>query len=108
MATTVRVPVNRNVPWFRFRVALSKTTYTLEMRYNTRMQRWILSISDATGKPLLMGIPLLIMRGLLGQYRTIKLPVGPLFCIDDSGQGVEATLSSFLTDHGLVYVDTTA
>jgi len=105
MATYFRIPVDKNLPWYTMRVALSKVTYTLEMAYNTRADRWYLSVMDAIGTPILMGIPLLIMRNVLGPYRTLALPPGRLFPYDDSGRDLEPTLSSFLVDHGLVYVD---
>lgn len=99
------LPVDKNLPWFRFRVALTKVTYTLEMRYNTRMDRWILHILDTIGQPILMGIPLLRRRNPLGQYPTLALPPGVLLPIDDSGKNLEATISSFLIDHRLLYLE---
>ena len=89
------------------RVPLSKVTYTLELRYNNRMGRWILNILDPIGAPILMGLPLLNMRDVTGQYKHLPVPKGPIFSIDDSGKGLEPTLSSFLTDHGLIYIDPT-
>lgn len=100
-----RLPVDKDLPWFRFRVALTKVTYTLEMRYNTRMDRWILHILDAVGQPILMGIPLLRRRNVIGQYPTLALPPGGILAMDDSGKQLEATVSSFLIDHRLLYVE---
>lgn len=105
MATWFRLPVDKNLPWYRMRVVLSQATYTVEMTYNTRMDRWFLSILDATGAPILMGLPVLILRNLLSGYRTRPVPPGAFIAVDDSGRALEPALSSFLTDHGLIYID---
>lgn len=107
MATFFRVPV-RNLPRYRQRVVLSKVTYTLLLDYNTRADRWYLSIMDTIGTPILMGVPLLVMRDVLGPYKTLSLPPGSIFAVDDSGRDLEPTLSSFLVDHGIVYMDESA
>lgn len=105
--TFFRLPVSKNVPWFRIRVPLSKVTYTLEMRYNTRMGRWIFSLLDSIGNPIVLGLPVLQMRNLLAGYPTLGIPPGPILAVDDTGRGMEPGLGSFLVDHGLIYVDPT-
>lgn len=99
------VPLTRNTPWYSFRVVLGGVRYELEARYNLRMDRWTLSIYDAAGAPVLMGIPLLIDRNLT-PYPTLRVPVGSMFVKDNSGRQLQPTLPSFLTDHVLVYDDT--
>lgn len=96
------IPLGQNAPWFRFKITLSGVRYTLEARFNLRMDRWILSIMDAAGAPILMGIPLLIQRPLT-QYPTLALPPGDMFAVDRSGKDLQPTISSFVTDHELVY-----
>src|SRR3954463_13497523 len=108
MATYFQIPVNRNLPRYIQRIALSKTTYTLQISYNPRADRWFLSIMDAIGTPILMGVPLLLLRDVLGPYRTLALPPGSLFAMDYSGRGIEPGLSAFLLDHVLLYQDPTA
>jgi hypothetical protein len=102
------LPVAQNHPWFTFRIPLSSVTYSIEMRYNTRMGRWIFSLGDAIGTPIVVGIPIFPNRDLLSRYQGSAIPPGPLFCIDDTGQNTPPTLSSFLTDHRLIYGDPTA
>lgn len=98
------IPLEQMVPWYTFRITLAAVRYTLELRYNIRMARWILNIMNANGDPILMGAPLLIQRRLT-QYPARGLPPGDMFVVDNSGKGTQPTLSSFLTDHQLIYGD---
>lgn len=101
-----QIPTNDSLPWYSFSISLSDTIYTLQLRYNVRMQRWVLSILDPIGTPLLMGLPVLVARDLLSQYRTLTIPAGTLFCLGLTDDRVEPTLSSFALTHGLYYEDT--
>lgn len=99
------VPARNDLPWYTFKITLSSVLYTLTFRYNTRMTRWIIDLSDATGNLIVAGIPLLILRDLLAQYSTLPLPPGSLFCIDDTNQETQPTRYSFGVDHTLIYGD---
>lgn len=101
------IPTSASQTWYVQTVTLSGVTYRLELRYNTRMQRWILNILDAGDTPILMGQPLLINRNLTGQYTQLSLPEGTMFCVDDSGNNLQPTLASFLIDHAIIYLDPT-
>lgn len=104
MATYYNIPLTQNATWYSFNITLDSATYVFELRYNTRKDRWILSIYDAAENPLLVGIVLLIERNLSTQYNYLAIPQGVIFCQDDSGQGLQPTLSSFLVDHTLFYL----
>jgi hypothetical protein len=100
------IPLNQQQLWYTFSITLSQVLYNFEVRYNIRMARWILTISDAAQNVVVAGIPLLIDRDLLGQYYlTYAIPSNPLLVSDDSGQELQATLSSFLTDHRCLYAN---
>ena len=105
--TLFKIPTSSTQTWYTQSVALSGQSFVLELRYNTRMGRWILNILDSAENPLLMGIPLLILRNLTAQYTALQLPDGALFCSDESGRNLQPTLASFLTDHTFWYADPT-
>lgn len=102
------MPLGQNSPWYTFRITLSKVLYTMEVRYNIRMDRWLLSLYDAAMNPLVMGMPLLVTRAIGAQYVTLALPPGTFFVQDDSGKNAQPTLASFLLDHRFFYADPTA
>ncbi len=106
-ALFLSVPARNDLPWYKFKITLSGVIYTLHFRFNTRMQRWMMDINDPSDNPILLGIPCLILRDMIGQYRTLAIPVGTFFCTDDTNQDTQPTLLSFGTDHTLWYEDPT-
>lgn len=101
------IPARNDIPSYKFRVTLSGVNYTLSFRYNGRMNRYILDINDASNNQILSGIPLLTQRSLIGQYRTLAVPVGVPFITDDTGKQTQPTQYSFGVDHTFWYVDPT-
>lgn len=105
MASVFTVPARNDLPYYKFKIPLSGTIFTLAFRYNGRMQRWILDINDPSGNQIMSGIPIVISRDLFGQYVTLPLPLGPLFASDDTGQDTQPTQFSFGLDHTFWYED---
>jgi hypothetical protein len=99
------IPTSSTQTWYSQSIVLSGVTYVLEFRYNSRMQRWIMSILDSGEQPIIMGIPLLIQRNLTSQYTQLAIPAGALYCTDDTGNALQPSLSSFLVDHTVIYLD---
>lgn len=101
------IPISNQLPWQKFKTTLSGTIFTLEFRYNTRDNRWIMDILDPSENPILVGIPCLINRNLTGQYSYLSVPIGTIFATDDTGQQTQPTEFSFGIDHTLWYFDPT-
>lgn len=106
----VQLPLSNDVPWYTFQTTLAGTQYTFVLRFNTRMNRWLMDILDATASTtLIAGLPLLIERDIAGQYAYVTgIPQGTLFCTDDTGAGAQPTRLSFGLDHTGWYLDPTA
>ena len=98
-----KIPTSSTLPWYNFKISLSGVMYSVDLRYNVRMQRWVMNLLDASDNPLLMGIVMLNKRDVIGQYVTLKLPPGILFCLDNTGNNLEATLGSFSTTNTIYY-----
>jgi hypothetical protein len=101
------LPMRNDLPFYQYKIALSATQFTLVMRFNGRMNRWILDVNDQSGNPILSGIPVLIRRNLTGQYAYLAVPQGTLFALDDTGQDTQPTQFSFGLDHTVWYADPT-
>lgn len=106
--TTYALPTSTSNFHYTQTVQLSGVNYLLEIRYNTRMGRWILSLLDTVGQPIVQGIPMLALRNLVGQYTTLSVPPGTLFCYNEAAPLVEPTLTSFLTDTSFLYAEPSA
>ena len=73
----VGIPLNDVSPWYDFQIALSGVQYTISIRYNGRMDRWVMDLSNAVDTPIIMGVPLLIGVNLLGRFAgQPNIPVG--------------------------------
>lgn len=96
-----------DLPWYRFNVTLTGVVYTVRLRFNSRMNRWILDLADPSNNDILVGLPVLIQRNLASQYVITGLPSGPLFCNDNTGQNNQPTQFSFGISHTLYYIDPT-
>ncbi len=104
----VAIPARNDVPWYTFKITLSNVVYTLLIRYNGRMRRWIMNIQDASGNDVINGIPLLIGINLAGRFVTAALPPGVFFVLDNTNQSDQPERFAFGTTHTLYYQDTTA
>lgn len=101
------VPARNDLPSYRFKINLSGAIFTLRLRYNSRMDRWILDIADPTNNDILNGLPILVERDLAGRFVISGLPLGTFFATDDTGEGSQPTRYSFGTTHTLYYADPT-
>lgn len=54
-------------------ISLGGVNYVLKLRYNARLELWLLDIADAEERPLVSGIPLVTGADLLGQYRHLGI-----------------------------------
>lgn len=100
-----RVPLRNDLPFYSFRDTFSGVVYTLQLKYNTRMQRWILDLQDPAGNPILAGLVLVTRRSLTAQYGTYGVPPGIFFVVDNTGNDAQPTQFSFGNTHDLIYSD---
>lgn len=105
MSTIYVVPLRNDLPSYKFQITLSNIVYSLALRFNGRMNRWIMDINDAQGNQILSGIPLLINTNLTAQYVTLPLPVGAFICVDSTGGDNQPTLYTFGLQNLMYYVD---
>jgi hypothetical protein len=98
------IPLRNDVFLYNFKISLSGILYTFTLRFNGRMNRWILNIDDVAGNPLLHGIVLLVNRNLLSQYPTLNLMDGLLAAVDSTNKFVEPTQFSFGNNNYLAYI----
>lgn len=86
----LKLPVSSEFPKFKFNTELDTETFIFSFRFNERMDRWIMNISDATEIPLIMGIPVLLGVPFYEQFKNPSLPKGRLFAINPESANTEA------------------
>ena len=104
MATVVSIPMRNDIYNYVFQITLSSVVYTFTVRYNIRMDRWILNIDDIAGNQILSGIPLLINYSLMAQYTTLNVLVGNLYAVDMSQNFIQPSQFTFGVNNFLVYI----
>lgn len=68
--------------FFDLQATLDDVTYTLEFRWNDRLQAWFMNVYDAEGAtPYQLGIRL-VADWLLGQYISSRQPTGVFLALD--------------------------
>lgn len=66
-----------------FALALGGTQYQITLKWNVAAQAWMLDFADASGNPLLCGVPLVTGADLLAQYPDMSFG-GSLFALSDN------------------------
>lgn len=83
------IPLRGDIPYYDFQVTLEGVTYTMEVRWNVRLQAPFLAIFDAQGTtPILVGLRM-VVNWPLGAYNTGRGLPGNLMLIDTSNQNRE-------------------
>lgn len=99
----IEVPTRSDLKAYEMQVELQGITYTLNFRYNERMDRWLLDIADSIGVELLNGIVLLTNVPLTDDYVIAGLPPGRFICEDTTGQNKDAGADDLGNDVRLLY-----
>ena len=87
-----------------FSISLGGTTYQLTFHYhNVDMGGWVLDIADASNKPILCGIPLVLGVDLLAQYAYLNFG-GMLVVMNDGGGTAVPTFQNIGKDSHIYFV----
>lgn len=87
----------------RCTVTLLNVTYNMAIQWRASAGQWVLDFNDASGKPVIQGLPLVTGSDLLGQYRHLGIG-GSLVVMLDSGAGDAVTFNNLGTSAHLRFV----
>lgn len=103
------IPLSNDVQNYKFTITLRGTVYTIRIRYNYRMSRWIMDIRTVDDEAIVSGLPLLLGADILLNYKSkAELPEGVFIManfkdqyteIDKTALGVDGFLN-FIYDDG--------
>ncbi len=85
----INLPTRTDAARYSFDIELDAVTFHFEMEWNDRNNSWYMSISDASGVPLLSGRRVSIGYPLINIYRDPRLPAGMIEAIDTSSTDTE-------------------
>lgn len=85
-----QLPVVANSAHFQVGVELDRVSYQLRLRWNPRLEVWVLDVLDADGAQLAAGVRVVVNVPLLDRLGYEGLPAGTLIPIDTSDQDLDA------------------
>ena len=98
------LPIQTDIPAFRFRSDLDDTTYEFRFTYNGRVGLWTMDLFDEAGNDLVRGIPVYVKQLLLKQYQyDQQLPQGNLFALNIVNPDSDPDFENFGDDVILFY-----
>lgn len=90
--SVLEIPVRSDLDRYSMTVTIEGTEYRLALSFNTRDDRWYLSVGLTDGTPLASGIPVIVDTPLLARWAANPdLPAdGFLMAVDTTGESEEA------------------
>lgn len=88
--TTIIIPTRNDIFNYSFRFNFEGVVFPMRLRYNRRIDSWILDFLD-----VLLGIRLAGGQDLLGQFHHLDLPPGELRIVDLDGENKEPDKTNF-------------
>lgn len=87
MATIYKVELDSSSSDFFIRYTLNGTEYQVRFRYNNRLSRWVMGLSDSNGNSLIEGHTVLNEKDMFGSYLTLypTVPFDALMFKDNTG-----------------------
>lgn len=100
------VPTRIDISAYRQKVQLDGIQYDFAFSFNTRRDRWTMTIFNDAGEMLIGGVPLVLKQDLLRIYKhDTRLPQGRMFMFNFASENVEADRTNLTKDVFLMYED---
>lgn len=103
MAEIYEIPITTDEPAFKLRTVLEDIELVLNLRWNSRQQRWILDIYSSDETALLLGLVLNINMELIRRFQIDGLPAGSLMLFRKTGQHIECDRDELGNQCALLY-----
>lgn len=104
MAEVLEIPITTDEPSFKIRTILEGTEVVLRFDYNTRLQKYHISVFDASENPLILGHALNIDTEIFSRFEIVGLPPGNLMLYDSSNKHIEAAVGDLGDRCKLLYL----
>jgi hypothetical protein len=101
------IPIKSDATYYDLQVTLEDVTYTIEFRWNVRLESWFMNILDAEGVNLIRAGLRLVVGWPLNAYTAVRNPPGAFVLVDTTGAEEEAGLEDLGDRHQLFYFTST-
>lgn len=102
MAFTIQL--NSTFEDFGFFIDLDGTTYRMDFRWNTRMERWTCSLATENREEIVGMRPVFADWPPFSRFRDDRLPKGELIFVDSSGTKIDPAKNDLGNRVTLVYL----
>lgn len=101
------IPLRSDVYSYTQKVTISNVVYTLRLKYNLRMDRWVLDLATDDGTDILIGLPLLPGPPITYRFidRKANVPEGQFLIVDETEADRTPTKDTLGEDIKLIYVE---
>lgn len=89
--TLFECPTRVDISAYSYTIQLDGSVFQLTFTYNDRMSKWMISIADSAGNPLVGEIPVMVNYPLFNRYKVAGLPLGMLFAYDTANTNTDPT-----------------
>lgn len=79
--------------------------YGIFVRYNTRMSKWILGITDANGEFIVAGVPVSPGPELFAQFKHLPIPQGYFALLSSHNNKAETSRTDLGINDFLAYIE---
>lgn len=106
---TVNIPLvdGAPLPFFDMQLALEGVTYTLQFRWNVRLEAWFLDVLDEAASEYLIAGLRLVVNWPLTAYRDTTVPPGQFLVLDSTGSDTDPALNDLGTRVKILYLMST-
>ncbi len=99
------IPLRNDLPHMELQVPLEGRTYTLELRWSVREERWYLDVMTEEREGIYVGIALVLNLKLGLRCASELFPPGAFFLLDTSGANLEPGLADLGARCKLLYFE---
>lgn len=100
------IPIDNTEVNQRFQIVLKEQEYHFEIRYNNRLDRWVLAISDKDNNYIFQGLTIVLGIDYFSLINDARLPENAeLRVIDYSRTATEPNRTNFGLTHKLMYLE---
>jgi hypothetical protein len=103
----IEIPLRKDIFDYTEKITLEGVIYTLGIRYNARMDRWLLSIKDSADTNMAISLPLLNGVPLTYKWvgRIAGFPPGQFTMVDETDQDRSPGKDDLGDDLKLIYLE---
>ena len=83
------IPLTSEFANFQFQTTLELQVYGFSFAWNSRYERWSMSLFDGNDTPLVQGIVVMSGPIILSQYVYEGMPPGKIVFVDTSGEDID-------------------